>query len=137
MAFWHLKSEPETWSWEQQLRAKTENWDGVRNAQAMNNMKAMCVGDRAFFYHSGEQRAVVGIVEISKPWFPDPKDATGKYGQVEVRTVAGLPRPVTLRAIKANPQLAQMWLVRHSRLSVAPITEEHWHAICRMGGYDG
>ena len=137
MAFWHLKSEPETWSWDQQLRVGDENWDGVRNAQAMNNMKAMRAGDRAFFYHSGEERAVVGVVEIVKPWFPDPKDSSGKYGLVTVRTIKAMPRPVTLKAIKANPKLAKMYLVRHSRLSVAPIDEEHWREVCRMGGYDG
>ena len=134
MAFWHLKSEPSDWSWEQQLRAGTAPWDGVRNAQAMNNMKAMRVGDRAFFYHSGEQRQVVGIVVVAKPWFSDPADPSGKYGLVEVRALAPLPRPVTLKAIKSNPRLAQMWLVRHSRLSVAPISEEDWAEVCRMGG---
>ncbi len=136
MGFWHLKTEPEEWSWEQQLRAKTAPWDGVRNAQAMNNMKAMKAGDRAFFYHTGDEKQVVGIVEVTRTWFPDPKDETGKYGLVEVRALKPLRLPVTLKAIKSNPKLARMWLVRHSRLSVAPVEPADWAEVCRMGGLD-
>ncbi len=134
MAFWHLKSEPGDWSWAQQVAAGTAPWDGVRNAQAMINMKAMRPGDRAFFYHSGEQKAVVGIVAVVRAWYADPADPAGKYGLVDVRAERAVPQPVTLKAIKANPLLAEMWLVRHSRLSVAPVTEAHWREVCRMGG---
>jgi predicted RNA-binding protein with PUA-like domain len=137
VAFWHLKSEPDTWSWAQQAKAAEAPWDGVRNAQAIIHLKTMRVGDRAFFYHSNEGLEIVGIVAVSKTWHPDPKDASGKYGQVLVRAVAPMPKPVSLKAIKANPKLAQMWLVRHSRLSVAPVAADDWREVCRMGGYDG
>ncbi|MBM3489361.1 MAG: EVE domain-containing protein [Alphaproteobacteria bacterium] len=135
MAFWLVKSEPETWSWQAQVNrgAAGEPWDGVRNHQANNNLKAMAVGDRAFFYHSGEERRIVGIVEVIKPWWPDPKDETGKFGMVRVKAVAKLPTPVTLAAIKAEPDLADLLLVRHSRLSVMPVAEPQWRLICRMG----
>lgn len=136
MANWLMKSEPETWSWQSQVKrgAAGEPWDGVRNHQANNFMKAMAAGDRAFFYHSGEERRIVGIVEIAKPWRPDPKDATAKFGMVQVRAVMPLPQPVTLAAIKAEAKLADLLLVRQSRLSVLPVDATAWALICRMGG---
>lgn len=134
MAYWLVKSEPGGWSWVDQVKAGTTNWDGVRNPQAANFLKAMGKGDRAFFYHSGEERRIVGIVEVVKEFYPDPKDASGRFGMVDVRTVAPLPEPVTLAAIKAERKLANLALVRHSRLSVMPIDETAWKLLSRMGG---
>lgn len=133
---WLLKSEPETWSWKDQLArgATGEPWDGVRNHQATNYLKAMSKGDRAFFYHSGQERAVVGIVEVIKPYYPDARDKTGRFGMVDVKAVEALPRPVTLAAIKAEPALSDLLLVRNSRLSVLPVPADAWRTICRLGG---
>lgn len=140
-AFWLMKSEPGTWSWDDQVNApaRTTAWDGVRNYQANNQMKAMSVGDRAFFYHSVKARDIVGIVEIVKPHEPDPSDTTGKgFGMVTVQAVEPMPRPVNLADIKAaaedHPALADMVLLKQSRLSVQPVTPEQWRIICRMGG---
>jgi predicted RNA-binding protein with PUA-like domain len=134
MACWLVKSEPGGWSWADQVKAGTTNWDGVRNPQAANFLKAMRKGDRAFFYHSGEERRIVGIVAVVKEFYPDPKDASGRFGMVDVRTVAPLPEPVTLAAIKAERKLRDLALVRHSRLSVMPIDETSWKLLSRMGG---
>jgi predicted RNA-binding protein with PUA-like domain len=134
MAYWLVKTEPEAWSWDDQVAAGTTNWDGVRNHQAAGNLKAMQVGDRAFFYHSGDVRAIVGIVEVTRTYYPDPKDASGRFGMVDLRVVAPLPQPVTLAAIKADPRFAHLALVRQSRLSVMPIDEEAWKAIAALGG---
>lgn len=136
MAYWLFKSEPETWSWEMQKKkgAAGEPWSGVRNFQAANNMKAMKKGDLGFFYHSGEERAVVGIVEVIGEYRPDPTDEKGRFGLVDVKAVAGLKAPVTLAAIKADSGLAEMVLVKNSRLSVQPVTAKEWRAICKMGG---
>ena len=133
MAYWLLKSEPETWSWDDQVRQGTEHWDGVRNHQAANNMKAMRLGDRAFFYHSGDTREVVGIVEVVREYYPDHTDPSGRFGMVDVRAVRPLAKPVGLKAIKADPQLQDMPLVRHSRLSVSPVSEAQWRRICALG----
>jgi predicted RNA-binding protein with PUA-like domain len=133
MAYWLMKTEPGTWSWDDQVEAGVTEWDGVRNHQAANNMKAMKVGDKAFFYHSGEERQVVGIVEVAKTYYPDPSDASGRFGMVDVKTVKPLAKPVTLKAIKAEPRLADLLLVRHSRLSVLPVDKAHWSHICAMG----
>jgi predicted RNA-binding protein with PUA-like domain len=127
MNYWLVKSEPETWSWDDQVAKKVEHWDGVRNHQAANNMKAMKVGDRAFFYHSGGERAIVGIVRVVKTYYPDPSDASGRFGMVDVEAVA-------LAQIKAEPALARLALVRQSRLSVMPVDAESWKRICRLGG---
>ncbi|MEZ5670652.1 MAG: EVE domain-containing protein [Alphaproteobacteria bacterium] len=135
MAHWLYKSEPGTWSWDDQVKAGSTFWDGVRNAQANNNMKAMRVGERGFFYHSGDERAVVGVVEVVKTWYPDPKDDTGRYGMVDLKTVGAFPQPVALAAIKAEPALAEMVLVKNSRLSVQPVTDAEWSRVCAMGGY--
>ena len=136
MAYWLVKTEPGAWSWDDQVGAGTTNWDGVRNAQAANNLKAMQTGDRAFFYHSGDVRAIVGIVEVTREYYPDPKDKSGRFGMVDVRAVAALPHPVTLAAIKADERFAHLALVRQSRLSVLPIDEAAWRSICGIGGLD-
>jgi predicted RNA-binding protein with PUA-like domain len=132
--YWLLKSEPSSYAWDDLVRDGRTGWDGVRNAQAANNLKAMRVGDRAFFYHSNEGLAIVGICEIARAWYPDPKDASGRFGMVDVTPVAPVPRPVTLAAIKAEPRLADLALVRQSRLSVVPVGAAHWRILCEMGG---
>jgi predicted RNA-binding protein with PUA-like domain len=134
MAHWLVKSEPGSWSWEDQVKAGTTDWSGVRNPQATNFMKAMRKGDRVFFYHSGEERRIVGVVEVVKEFYPDPKDKSGRFGMVDVKTVGPVPEPVTLAAIKAEPKLKDLLLVRHSRLSVMPVDEPAWKLISRMGG---
>lgn len=136
MAFWLFKSEPGAWSWDQQVKrgAKGEAWNGVRNYQANNNMKAMRKGDLGFFYHSVDEKSIVGIVEVIREHHPDPTDATGRFGLVTVRAVKPLPVPVTLTQIRAEPAMQDMALVRQSRLSVTPVDEKCWDLICRMGG---
>jgi predicted RNA-binding protein with PUA-like domain len=133
MAQWLVKSEPGSWSWDDQVRAGTTDWSGVRNPQATNFMKAMKKGDRAFFYHSGEERRIVGVIEVVKEFYPDPKDKSGRFGLVDVKTVGPVPEPVTLAAIKAEPKLKDLLLVRHSRLSVMPVEAAAWALIARMG----
>ena len=133
MAYWIMKSEPETFSWQRMVREKTTSWDGVRNHQAANNMKAMRPGDRAFFYHSGAERRIVGVIEVIGPYRPDPTDASGRFGMVDVKAVEPVPEPVTLAAIKAEARLAHIALVRQSRLSVSPIAADDWRLIRRMG----
>jgi len=134
MAYWLVKSEPDAWSWQQQVEAGTTPWDGVRNHQASNNLKAMQPGDRAFFYHSGAERRIVGIVEVARPYYDDPGDPESRFGMVDMRTAAAMPVPVTLAAIKAEPALQHLALVRQSRLSVVPVDDEAWARICAMGG---
>ena len=136
MAHWLMKSEPSTWSWEQQVEAGAKGtfWNGVRNHQAKLNLMAMRKGETAFFYHSNEDRAVVGIVEIIKTFYPDPTDESGKFGMVDVRAKKALVKPVPLAAIKAEPKLAKMALVTNSRLSVQPVTDDEWRIVCGMGG---
>lgn len=139
MARWLFKSEPETWSWEMQVARGDagQEWDGVRNFQARNNMRLMRAGELGFFYHSGGERAVVGVVEVAAAAHPDSTDPTGKWDCVDLRAVAALPAPVTLDACKAEPRLAEMVLVRNSRLSVQPVTDEEWAVVCALGGYQG
>ena len=136
MAYWLMKSEPSAWSWEDQKKegAKGAEWDGVRNYQARNNMRAMKKGDLAFFYHSIGEKACVGIVEVVAEAHPDSTDTTGKWECVDVAAVADLPRPVTLDEIKATPKLAEMVVVNNSRLSVQPVTAAEWKAVCALGG---
>lgn len=134
LAYWILKSEPETWSWDQQIADRTTPWDGVRNYQAAGFLKQMAVGDLAFFYHSGKQRAIVGVVRVIKPYYPDPSDPSGKFGMVDVETVATLPHPVSLQHIKAEASLQHLGLVRQSRLSVMPIDEPSFQLIKAWGG---
>jgi predicted RNA-binding protein with PUA-like domain len=135
MAYWLFKTEPSTWSWDQQKKrgANGEPWSGVRNHQAANNMKAMKKGDRGFFYHSGEERRIVGIVEVIGEYQSDPTDETGRFGLVHLKAIGDLPRPVTLGAIKSDPKLQDMVLVKNSRLSVQPVTAEEWKRIAAMG----
>jgi predicted RNA-binding protein with PUA-like domain len=136
MAYWLFKSEPESWSWQQQKKkgARGEPWSGVRNHQAANAMKAMTKGDFGFFYHSGEERRIVGIVEVTGEYRPDPTDESGRFGMVVVKAVREMSRPVTLAEIKAAPELSGMILVRNSRLSVQPVTPDEWKTVCAMGG---
>ena len=136
MAHWLFKSEPSTWSWEQQLAAGAKGtfWNGVRNHLAKQQMMAMQRGDRGFFYHSNEERAIVGVVEVIKRYYPDPTDPSGKFGMVDVRAVKPLKRPVTVAQIKAEPRLANMVLVKNSRLSVQPVTEEEWRIVMALAG---
>ncbi|MCE8438975.1 EVE domain-containing protein [Rhodovulum sulfidophilum] len=136
MAFWLFKSEPNTWGWDDQVAkgAAGEEWDGVRNYQARNNMRAMKMGDRGFFYHSLSEKAVVGIVEVIAEAHPDSKADDPRWDCVDIKAVAPLPRPVTLDMCKAEPRLADMVLVNNSRLSVQPVTEEEWRIVCEMGG---
>ncbi len=133
MAYWLMKSEPGAWSWDDQVRAGAAEWDGVRNYQASNNMKAMKIGDLAFFYHSVNEKQVVGIVEVVKLYYPDPTDASGRFGMVDVEAVRPFKRPVTLAEIKNEPSLANLALVRQSRLSVLPVDKAEWRQICKMG----
>jgi len=134
MAHWLVKSEPDAFSWEQQVANGVEPWTGVRNAQAANNLKAMRVGDQAFFYHSNIGKEIVGIVAVVREAYPDPSDDTGRWVCVDMRAVEPVPKPVTLAAIKDTPELADMALVRQSRLSVMAVEPEHWALLCRMGG---
>jgi predicted RNA-binding protein with PUA-like domain len=137
MAYWLFKTEPEAFSWEQQKQrgAKGEPWSGVRNFQAASNMKKMKKGDLGFFYHTGEEKRIVGIVEVIGEYRPDPTDETGRFGLVDVKAVEDVSSPVTLAAIKADPKLKDMILVKYSRLSVQPVTAEEWKYIRKMGGF--
>jgi predicted RNA-binding protein with PUA-like domain len=136
MGYWLFKSEPDTWSWDDQLAKGDagQEWDGVRNFQARNNMKAMKAGDLGFFYHSGEAREIVGIVEVIAEAHPDSTADDAKWQCVDIRAVEPLPRPVSLEAAKAEPRLKEMVLVRNSRLSVQPVTDEEWRIVCEMAG---
>ncbi|MGP1254107.1 MAG: EVE domain-containing protein [Kiloniellales bacterium] len=136
MAYWLMKSEPGTWSWDDQVAAGTDHWDGVRNYQASNNLKAMKLGDRAFFYHSVNEKRIVGIVEVAREYYPDPTDASGRFGMVDVKAIKPVARPVTLAEIKAEPRLTDLPLLKQSRLSVMPIPDETWRLICTMAETD-
>jgi predicted RNA-binding protein with PUA-like domain len=137
-SYWLFKTEPEDHSWAKQKASgkKGVAWTGVRNFVARNHMGTMQVGDLGFFYHTGDEKQVVGIVEVSAPAHPDPTDDTGVWKCVDVRTICDMPSPVTLAAVKANSKLAGMALVRTARLSVQPVTPEEWKEVCRMGGLD-
>ena len=136
MNYWLVKSEPSVWSWDQQVAkgAKGEAWTGVRNFTARQNLVKMKKGDRAFFYHSNEGKDIVGIVEIIKEAYPDPNDKTEKFVCVDIKADKPLKTPVTMAAIKADKRLADMALVKYSRLSVQPVTAEEWKIVCKMGG---
>ena len=136
MAYWLVKSEPSAWSWDQQVAkgAKGEAWTGVRNHTAKQNLKEMKKGDRAFFYHSGTGKEIVGIVEVAKEHYPDPTDKTGMFVVVDFKAVQPLKKPVTLAEVKADAKLKGMALVKYSRLSVQPVTADEWKAISKMGG---
>lgn len=137
MAYWLFKSEPETWSWDQQVARgdQGESWDGVRNYLARNNMRAMALGDLGFFYHSVKEKRVVGVVEVCREIHPDPNTDDPRWECVAVKAVAPFPTPVTLAMVKAEPRLEGMALVTSARLSVQPVTPEEWATVCAMGGY--
>ena len=135
MAFWLFKSEPSTWSWDDQVAKGDagEEWDGVRNYQARNFMRDMAVGDRGFFYHSQKEKSVVGIVEVCAEAHPDSTTDDPRWECVDIKAVRGFNRPVTLEQIKADPRLESMVLVKNSRLSVQPVTAQEWQVICDLG----
>jgi len=134
MKHWLIKSEPSSWSWDDHVKVGIEPWNGVRNYQAANNMKEMMIGDRAFFYHSVKEKRIVGIVEVACEYYPDHTDPTGRFGMVDFKAVKPLETPVSLADIKADPRLAELALMKQSRLSVVPIDEASWKIICAMGG---
>ena len=134
MAYWLVKSEPDTWSWDQHVKKGNDAWTGVRNFTARNNMKEMALGDLAFFYHSNIGKEVVGIMEVIALAHPEAGDDSGVWKCVDVRAVEDVPQPVKLAEIKANPKLANMALVKYSRLSVQPVTADEWKIVCKMGG---
>jgi predicted RNA-binding protein with PUA-like domain len=138
MAYWLFKSEPNAWSWDDQVArgARGEQWDGVRNYQARNNMRDMKLGDLGFFYHSVNEKRIVGVVEVCALAHPDTTTGDPRWECVDIRAVAPFPRPVTLAEIKAEPRLSELALVRHSRLSVVPVSASDWRLICKMGGYE-
>ena len=136
MGYWLVKSEPDAFSWDQQMANGVEPWTGVRNAMAANNLRAMKRGDLAFFYHSNIGKEIVGVVRVAREACPDPTDETGRWVCTDMQAVGPLPRPVGLAAIKAEPALADLALVRMSRLSVMPVSPAHWAMLCRMGGWD-
>ncbi len=134
MQYWLVKSEPFKWSWDDHVKKGVQHWDGVRNYQASNNMKAMKIGDQAFFYHSNEGKEIVGIVEVVKEYYPDHTDEAGKFGMVDFKAIKPLKKPVTLAKIKETPAFTDMALLKQSRLSVSPVTAKEWTAILKMGG---
>ncbi|MGH1421309.1 MAG: EVE domain-containing protein [Hyphomonas sp.] len=136
MKYWLLKSEPDKWSWDQQkAKGKAgEEWDGIRNYQARNFMRDMTIGDRIFFYHSNKGLEVVGVAEVSAESAPDSTTDDERWDCVHIRALADMPKPVTLKAVKANEKLADMALVTSFRLSVQPVLESEWKEVCKMGG---
>jgi predicted RNA-binding protein with PUA-like domain len=137
MAYWLLKSEPSSYSWDRLIADGGTHWDGVRHPQALNNLRAMKTGDRAFFYHSNEGKEIVGIAEVVRTFYPDPADKSGKLGMVDIKPVAPVKRPVGLPAMRANPALSGLSLLKQSRLSVCPVTDSEWSALCEMAGVSG
>ena len=137
MAYWLLKSEPSSYSWDRLMADGRTHWDGVRNAQALNNLRAMKAGDRAFFYHSNEGKEIVGIAEVVKTFYPDPADKSGKLGMIDIKPVAEVRTPVGLPAMRANPALSGLSLLKQSRLSVCPVTDSEWLTLCEMAGVAG
>ena len=137
MQYWLVKTEPDAFSWDQQVANGVEPWTGVRNHTAKRNLKDMRTGDNVFFYHSGAGKEVVGVVEVVREAYPDPTAEAGGWVCVDMKTIGPMPRPVTLAAIKADPKFADFALVRLSRLSVVPVSKPHWDRICRMGGWKG
>jgi predicted RNA-binding protein with PUA-like domain len=135
MAYWLVKSEPEAFGWNDQVARGVEPWTGVRNHSAKLHLKAMRLGDRAFFYHSNTGKEIVGVVEVVREAYPDPTAEKGDWVSVDMRAVGPMPRPVTLAEMKADPALDGLLLIRQSRLSVVPVSEAHWQHICRLGGW--
>jgi predicted RNA-binding protein with PUA-like domain len=136
MAHWLLKSEPSVYSWDQLVADGRTNWDGVKNAQALANMRAMKPGERVFFYHSNAGKDIVGVAEIIRSFYPEPSDKSGKLGMVDVKPTMAVRKPVTLAEMKAKPELSGMSLLRQSRLSVCPVTDHEWQIICEMAGIE-
>lgn len=136
MAHWLLKTEPEEFSWDDCVKrgVKGEPWTGVRNFTARRHMKSIKKGDQAFFYHTGDERQIVGIAEVVREFYPDPTDEKGVFVAVDVKAIKPLPKPVTLAAIKAAPRLKEMALVKYGRLSVQPVSAAEWSLVCRMAG---
>jgi predicted RNA-binding protein with PUA-like domain len=136
MQYWLFKSEASTWSWDQQVAKGEagEQWDGVRNYQARNNMRLMKLGDRGFFYHSQDEKAVVGVVEVCAEAHPDSTTDDPRWECVDIKAIGPMPKPVTLAMCKADPRLADMVLVNNTRLSVQPVTEAEWKIVCELGG---
>lgn len=139
MRYWLFKSEPGTWSWDDQVAKGDagEEWDGVRNYQARNNMREMKIGDRGFFYHSLKEKSIVGVVEVIAEAHPDSKADDPRWECVDIKAIGPMPTPITLDDCKAEPALAEMVLVNNTRLSVQPVTEAEWKTICAMGGWQG
>ena len=134
MKYWLIKSEPSTWSWDDQIKEKISMWDGVRNYQARNNLMSMKVNDLCFFYHSVNEKKIVGIVSVTKEHYTDPTDKTKKFIAVDVKTKESLKNPITLKQIKKEKKLSHLALVKQSRLSVMPIDKISWDLICKLGG---
>jgi predicted RNA-binding protein with PUA-like domain len=136
MKYWLIKSEPGAWSWDDHVKKGVEHWDGVRNHQANKNMKEMQLGDKAFFYHSVNEKQIVGIVEVVSGHYPDHTDEKGRFGMVDFKALETVPKPVTLEDIKGNGRLKDMVLVKNSRLSVQPVAAAEWKIVCAMAGID-
>lgn len=136
MAYWLVKSEPFKYSWDRFVADGRTHWDGVRNHQAANNLKAMRVGDRAFFYHSNEGLEIVGVAEVVREAYPDPSDESGRFVMVDLAPVTPVQRPVTLKQMKEDPLLAEMQLVKQSRLSVCGVSDGQWRHVCTLAGID-
>jgi predicted RNA-binding protein with PUA-like domain len=134
-SYWLVKSEPDSFSWDQMVANRVEPWTGVRNHTARNNLRAMRNGDLVFFYHSNIGKQIVGIVKVVREAYPDPTADSGDWTSVDMQAVRPMPKPVTLTEIKADPEFADFGLVRLSRLSVVPVSKTHWDRICRMGGW--
>ena len=133
-SYWLMKSEPDAYGWDDLVAEGEGTWDGVRNHRAASNLRAMQVGDEAFFYHSNIGKEIVGIVQVARTAYPDPTDATGRWVCVDMKAVKPVPKPVTLAAMKAEPRLEGLALIRQSRLSVMPVSEAHWKILSRMAG---
>jgi predicted RNA-binding protein with PUA-like domain len=137
MAYWLVKSEPDAFSWDQQVKNGVEPWTGVRNYMARNNLRAMRKGDRAFFYHSNVGKEIVGVVEVVREAYPDPTAESGDWSSVDMKAIRPMPKPVTLAALKEDSRFSEFALVKTSRLSVMPVSAEHWKLICKLGGWKG
>ena len=134
MQYWLFKSEPGAWSWDDQVKKGVEHWDGIRNYQADNNMKAMQIGDKGFFYHSVKEKQIVGVVEVVKEHYPDHTDKSERFGMVDLKALYPVKQPVTLAEVKQEPALKDLALVRQSRLSVVPVNKAEWKVMCKMAG---
>ena len=134
MQYWLFKSEPGAWSWDDQVKKGVEHWDGIRNYQADNNMKAMKIGDKGFFYHSVKEKQIVGVVEVVKEHYPDHTDKSERFGMVDLKALYPVKQPVTLAEVKQEPALKDLALVRQSRLSVVPVNKAEWKVMCKMAG---